>query len=740
MKKRLLERGLSLLLAFVMVLALVPVFTIEAEAAGTTVDSLGALESALRNYSEITLSSDIAITKDLTIPSNVTVIVPNNRKLVVPYDENQTTVNGANAIDASTPAFSYANAGEIASTSNLKHPGNSFAVYTLTMENGAVIEVQSGGVLAVGGEYSSAGGLSGQTAGNYSQIKMEAGAEINVLNGGVLSSVGYITGDGTINLASGAKAYEPFVIGDYQGGTYTVASFHGGTVTGTYSLSNLNSMINSVGTDNGIMPFVSYSLFNIQSKIVMDSAAALLGYCDLYTGAAAGVIEAQHNKTIITVIGASESIFNLDAGSKAVLTYTEPKTDVTAKMLGQTTMEVFGNCKFGSLRLTLDVLGDLANEVQVDSQDIFFSLPYSLKIIVQDKGSLTVPSGNKVKLLPGSEIYIKEGATLEVAEGGTLIAYDGLDTSVNNSYYPSTSILSSVNLSQRGRLVVDGIMNMNGAFGGKIETSGTGKVVVGKDAVTTVSSYEGVEAGWGLDFIFEQWALITTITKPVKLVVSSTTRTQHTQTAQIVMHESKYGNADKLVTLQPGQTYYGVSAEEIQKDTSYSYTFDPSSAKTPKTANFSGEVSLQGTWSTSPVVYDDGTFVSTTAPSAPADSVIYYTDETFTETTETVPAVGVVYYKICNHVWDEDECGECGAPRYSVKGETVTFYYSDYEADIAIAAAYNGDKMVVCDVNEDGSAAFALPGLKADMTVKIFLLDENHAPIDGYVPKAKPVD
>ena len=724
MKKRLLERGLSLLLAFVMVLALAPVFTIEAKAAGTTVGSLGALESALRNYSEITLSSDIAITKDLTIPSGVTVIVPNNRKLVVPYDENQTTVNGANAIDASTPAFSYANAGEIASTSNLKHPGNSFAVYTLTMENGAVIEVQSGGVLAVGGEYSSAGGgLSGQTAGRFGEIKMKSGACIDVQSGGVLSSVGYITGDGTVNLASGAKAYEPFIIGDYQGGTNTVALFHG-----KYSDSVPGQ--NEIVTENSTMPFNSYSLLNIQTRIELESGANLMGYCDLYTTPRKVIIwtVGGHNKTIVSVIGKQNSIFNLTNGY-AVLNYSAPNDYASNKILGQTQVDIYGDCAFGSLKLYIDLA---VASFDVSSEKVFFTLPYSFKIVQQCK-SLTVPAGIKVKMLPGSGIHIGEEASLVVGEAngkhGVLVVYDGL-SSDNNRFYPKAADLLSNGYSQRACLLVDGTLSVNGSFGGKIETTGKGYVVVGANAKLSATSYEGVEAGWGISAMGHSFT------------VSTTNRTQHTQTAQIVMHANKYGTADKLVEIQKGQTYYGVSAEQVQKDTFYSYTFDPSSAKTPKTGNYSGAVSLQGTWSTTPVVFDNGAdTVSAELPSTPADaSVIYYTDSSFTTTTNPPSSdfKGVAYYRFCSHeTWENDVCTGCKMPRYSVNGETVTYYH---DAINAIAAAYDGDKMVVCDVQTDGVDTFTLTGLKSDMTVKIFLLDADYAPIAGYVPEAKTVN
>jgi len=506
MKKRLFERGLSLLLAFVMVLALAPVFTIEAEAANATAANLGQLINS-------TTSGTIVLTEDATL-SGGTYTIKSGVTLLLPY------ASGANTVRNDT--YKFANGQAIASTDNINYPGDgkSSAYITLTLEN-ATLNVE--GSLIVGGEYSSkAGAYSGQTAGSYSQINMDSLSSINVM-GGVLSCIGYIVG-GTINATENASVYEPFIINDYAGGTYTAVSFK--TIK--------------------ISPFLVYSVINIQSEMTLDTTSKLYGYCDLYTPSTG-----DHNETTALVIGNSGALFVLKNGT-VTLTYDASKTAGVRKAVGQTTLSFDGDGAFGSLSMKVQ-------NVEVNTNDVYFPLPYSFRI-VQESGTFTVTEGIEFKMLPGSELLVEQGAELVVENGSKMVVYDGMSpTSTTYSVnYPTCEELSAGGYYERARLIIDGEMNINSTFAGKIETNGTGVVSVATSSLSE-NMIEGSAGNERYMFIYK---------------AEKNTRREYPLVAQLQL----VNQPNKWTNLTNGVTYYGIS-NDVWKDVTASFTYKDSSGK-----------------------------------------------------------------------------------------------------------------------------------------------------------------
>lgn len=661
MKKRLLERGLSLLLAFVMVLALAPVFTIEAEAADIV--TAANLASKIANTS----SGVIVLTENATLPSGEYTI-KSGVTLLLPY-----SVKSKDYEIGKVSGYDYANTSKYAyREERIALPGDDQnGGITLTLSDGAVLNVASGGKLVIGGQYSGGTVYTGQTLGSFSRIKLNKGATVNV--SGILSCFGYIDGLGKINVFADGIVYEPFVITNYAGGDYS------SRVCGEIS------------------PFTSYALVNIQSELTFNKGSWLKVYVTVTAS------NMSFGKTT-NLLGSYGALFIM-IGSSAdymVLKYRN-QTPIGNRNVGRTTIEVYGDVSFGALTVSV---GWWLLSININSANFDCPLSYNFTV-VQNRGQLNV--GNRFKLMPGSEVIICEGATMNVSS--SLAIMEGVVSDGTNAVTTGNIITANAknaetdeDLCERGRLIIDGTLNVTGKIGGKIETNGQG--VVNFNGTNSVTVVEGDN------------------------------KNTYNLKAKLMLHDTKYTQEASWTEVGNG-TYYGVSNEEWTAGTdAEKYFYYNNGSKSQYS-----DTSATGTWSKFDKVYDNGSEVTTTMPDASSDSVIYYADETFTETIETAPTAGVVYYKVCEHEWGEDACNKCGALRYSVKGETVNYYYGDMTAaKIAVAAAYNGDKMVVCDVNEDGSAAFALPGLKADMTVKVFLLDANHAPIAGYVPEAKPVD
>lgn len=680
MKKRLLERGLSLLLAFVMVLALAPVFTIEAEAANATAANLAQLINS-------TTSGTIVLTEDAVLSGGIYTIKP-DVTLLLPYAKGTDTINDPEA------DLRYANTAEsayrVSAITLPKDPMSGGVLLTLT--NGAKLIVE--GKLVIGGQHAGGTNYTGQTYGSYSKVVLEESAEILV--SGILSCYGYITGSGMINVSSTGSIYEPFVITNYGGGTY------------------------SLNVYKTIAPFTSYALVNIQVPMDIMAGGALYGYCTV----TAKFLWEMYFHSTACLLGSDNALFVKKAsdGGHTLISYSDNGKYVSGRSgIGRTVIEIYEDVSYGALKVTIQ-------SAEVNSDDFICPLSYNFEV-TQKSGTMNLPCD--LKIMPGAEITIDESAEMVVS--GLLAVMEGVVSDGNNGV--TSAQTKAAGLSERGRLIVDGTLNVTGGIGGKIETNGQG--VVNLNGTNSVTVIEG------------------------------NSKNTYNLKAKLMIHDTKYTQEASWTEVGKG-TYYGVSDEKWSAGTdAEKYFYYNNGSKSQYS-----DSSAMGTWSASTALYDDGSSVTTTKPEAQTGKLLsFYSDVEQKNSIEEPLESGVTYYElvdcehngckfvgidaekhgcICsacglqvteNHKWVDGNCTGCEFEKFNANADTdKVFVFGEPDCNIAVAASYQNGKLSAVDVNEDGTTSFVLPGLETGMTVKVFLLDDNHAPINNYVPEAKTVN
>lgn len=304
----------------------------------------------------------------------------------------------------------------------------------LTILDSTTVTVQ--GKILVRGLLGAAGGiLEGHTSGSHSQLINNG--TINFNKDSILVARGYIKGTGTANFNSGSTVYSPFVVLDFRGGTNTTTVFRKGNIS----------------------PFSQYEMPNIQCVQYYRYGAKHTAYVDLYASK-------KHNSDSITAIGTGGIIEVKDNGSYVKKTYSNRKS----------TLSIIGNAIIGDLSLSV-------SGITVKMSDVQFPIPWTYDINIGDgvtTSSLTAAYDYKV--LTGANIVVNSNATLTTNK--SVIIYSTFtDTSFGGAVYPNKPAAS---------LVVNGIFNINGAFGGNIQSSNNGaKVCISSYAGLSVSSSEG---------------------------------------------------------------------------------------------------------------------------------------------------------------------------------------------------------------------------------------------------------
>ena len=304
----------------------------------------------------------------------------------------------------------------------------------LTILDSTTVTVQ--GKILVRGLLGAAGGiLEGHTSGSHSQLINNG--TINFNKDSILVARGYIKGTGTANFNSGSTVYSPFVVLDFRGGTNTTTVFRKGNIA----------------------PFSQYEMPNIQCVQYYHYGAKHTAYVDLYASK-------KHNSDSVTAIGTGGIIEVKDNGSYVKKTYSNRKS----------TLSIIGNAIIGDLSLSV-------SGITVKMSDVQFPIPWTYDINIGDgvtTSSLTAAYDYKV--LTGANIVVNSNATLTTNK--SVIIYSTFtDTEFGGAVYPNKPAAS---------FVVNGIYNINGSFGGNIQSnSANAKVVVSSSSTLTVTSKEG---------------------------------------------------------------------------------------------------------------------------------------------------------------------------------------------------------------------------------------------------------
>ena len=311
--------------------------------------------------------------------------------------------------------------------------------YKLILNESTVLEVYGNiliqGLLGVNGP-----GLSGHTSGNHSQIINNG--TINLNSGANLDLRGYIKGAGTIEARSGAIVYSPFVVYDYRGGTNTVTVYKKGKIA----------------------PFRIYEMPNIQCKYSIIYGAKSMGYLDLYASN-------QHRPDIATIIGNSNAMLIMEDSSSHILkTYTKIDNGI-----GMTSLTITGKAKMGTLEITV-------SGVTVSMTDVRFPMPWNYSINVGDGiKQTTFTVGANYKMMTGATVNVKKNGTINLT--GTVLIYKTyVDNAIFNPKYPNKGA---------AKLNVEGVVNVTGGIAGEIFGSNGGKVIIGNNAVLSITEKEG---------------------------------------------------------------------------------------------------------------------------------------------------------------------------------------------------------------------------------------------------------
>lgn len=330
---------------------------------------------------------------------------------------------------------------------------------TLVIPKG--IEVIVNGKLVVGAQTgtTTAGGVQNGVRGNYCEISL--GGTIT-LNNATLEVYGYIKGNGEIT-ANNTTVIENLCITGWLGGSESAGRFIG----------DGKSLFSSTNVKDPVQfPFSHYELRSVQSSITLHKGSKLQGYAKIATGdSLGGLIAAQINEAWLPFVSSD----NNEASGLVRMKSSDAKVVKTFKG-GRVGIETYGSVEDGYTSISLKVA---TTTISMTSEKVFFPICGKTDIVIK---SGTFTQKYKYKLMPGSSLTIENGATLN--QNGSIVVYTGDFKDVTDTHYPSGL--------GDAKFTVDGTLNINGAFGGKVLSTTAGKVVVGANAtITDVYSPEG---------------------------------------------------------------------------------------------------------------------------------------------------------------------------------------------------------------------------------------------------------
>lgn len=330
---------------------------------------------------------------------------------------------------------------------------------TLVIPEG--IEVIVNGKLIVGAQTgtTAAGGVQNGIRGNYCEISL--GGKIT-LNDATLEVYGYIKGNGEIT-ANNTTVIENLCITGWLGGSESAGRYIG----------DGEPLLTSTNVKNPMQfPFSHYELRSVQLSITLHKGSKHQGYAKIATGdSIGGLIPAQINEAWLTFVSTDSN----ESSGLVRMKSSDAKVVKTFKG-GRVGIETYGSVEDGYTSITLKVA---TVTLSMASEKVFFPICGKTDIVIK---SGTFTQKYKYKLMPGSSLTIENGATLN--QNGSIVVYTGDFKDVTDTHYPSGL--------GDARFTVDGTLNINGLFGGKVLSTTAGKVVVGANAtITDVYSPEG---------------------------------------------------------------------------------------------------------------------------------------------------------------------------------------------------------------------------------------------------------
>lgn len=337
---------------------------------------------------------------------------------------------------------------------------------TLVIPEG--IEVIVNGKLIVGAQTGTtvAGSNQNAVSGNYCEISL--GGTIT-LNNATLEVYGYIKGNGEIT-ANNTTVIENLYLSGWLGGSESAARYVGNREIGVGE-----ALGNELKIDTpNMFPFSQYELRAIQSRVIINKGSKLQGYTKIATGEIdikIAKIKAQINEAVLTFISSDAS-----NASSGLFRLVGNNSKIVKSMSGdRVRFDLYGEVNDGYTSISIKVV---KATVKMASEKVFFPIDGRTDITL--KNGATFTQSHMFKALPGATITVESGSVYNV--NGKLVMYD---RSFTEKGYPGAA---------RGdaKLIVNGTMNVNGAFGGTVTSDNAGTVVVGANAtITNIKSIEG---------------------------------------------------------------------------------------------------------------------------------------------------------------------------------------------------------------------------------------------------------
>ena len=339
---------------------------------------------------------------------------------------------------------------------------------TLVIPEG--IEVIVNGKLIVGAQTgtTTSGGVQNGVRGNYCEISL--GGTIT-LNNATLEVYGYIKGNGEIT-ANNTTVIENLCITGWLGGSESAGRYIG----------NGESLYSSTNVKNPVQfPFSHYELRSVQLSITLHKGSKHQGYAKIATSAKL-IFKAQINEAWLPFVSSDSN----ESSGLVRMKSSDAKVVKTFKG-GRVGIETYGSVEDGYTSISLKVA---TTTISMTSEKVFFPICGKTDIVIK---SGTFTQKYKYKLMPGSSLTIENGATLN--QNGSIVVYTGDFKDVTDTHYPSGL--------GDARFTVDGTLNINGAFGGKVLSTMAGKIVVGANA--TITDVYSPEGKGGVDGITTQY-------------------------------------------------------------------------------------------------------------------------------------------------------------------------------------------------------------------------------------------
>ena len=380
--------------------------------------------------------------------------------LLLPFNENDTVGHIGAGKDGSA---NYKATAALTGTAKLYK--------TLVIPEG--IEVIVNGKLIVGAQTGTivAGSKQNAVSGNYCEISL--GGTIT-LNNATLEVYGYIKGNGEI-AANNTTVIENLYLTGWLGGSESAVRYIGNDKISVVTL----AFSGELKIDNPTQfPFSQYELRSIEAKLVVNKGSKLQGYTKIATSelSQAGVtVPAQINEAVLTFVSSDAN--KTDSG---LFRLVGNNSRIEKTVNGdRVKINLFGEINDGYTSISIMVV---KKTVSMTSQKVFFPIDGRTDITLKNGATLTQEFS--YKLMPGATITVENGSIYNV--NGRFIMYDKSFTDISTYPYPGAA---------RGdaKVFVNGTMNINGSFGGKVASNDGGVVNVATGA--TISDVHSAEGG-----------------------------------------------------------------------------------------------------------------------------------------------------------------------------------------------------------------------------------------------------